>query len=471
MAIFDNFPYTNFHELNLDWVLKEVKDTAEQVALIDPKIHQAVADYLDDNQSVQDAIDQALANGIEHIHAENHTNIYIAGTTGDDDNTGLDIATPVKTLERAFDIMNRQRAICWFYIIEPGSYYITTANIGSCTFHLSALTTNVTIYWLTDPLNTTLKTFYDSYVHLEGFSDGTTIFHISGTGVDRAYMEAGKMFAHLITFESDGTCFGIVGAMGTFSECTFKTKLKIRQGCFNIGDCKFQQVDNENSGDAFLSIGYCSVATISAGAEFIDIDDSTTPALVSTDRSVVFLTVTPTVTNPVGTPLYLDAVRSIINGRPTQTRAWINNVGRVEMCSVLGLRYENQTTNNVGYDSVLINAATEPGATRYDIDPNAKSLTLNMSLIDSDGTTVLIRSIQNIDLRFNDWSTLLEMYVPPIIYTGALTGNVMTALFCRFNLYTNKQIRYLHSYGVPLTTGTGANVDVYSIKIDIYQNF
>ena len=33
MGLFDNFPYTNFHELNLEWILKTLKyieDTMEQ---------------------------------------------------------------------------------------------------------------------------------------------------------------------------------------------------------------------------------------------------------------------------------------------------------------------------------------------------------------------------------------------------------------------------------------------------------
>ena len=31
MPVFENFPYTNFHDLNLDWILNKVKDLDEKV--------------------------------------------------------------------------------------------------------------------------------------------------------------------------------------------------------------------------------------------------------------------------------------------------------------------------------------------------------------------------------------------------------------------------------------------------------
>ena len=37
MAVFDNFPYTNIHELNMDWLIKstgEVKQLADETATV-----------------------------------------------------------------------------------------------------------------------------------------------------------------------------------------------------------------------------------------------------------------------------------------------------------------------------------------------------------------------------------------------------------------------------------------------------
>lgn len=31
MGVFNNFPYTNIHELNLDWIIKKVKELDDEV--------------------------------------------------------------------------------------------------------------------------------------------------------------------------------------------------------------------------------------------------------------------------------------------------------------------------------------------------------------------------------------------------------------------------------------------------------
>ena len=56
--MFDNFPYTNFHELNLDWILKTLKETKTYV---DTEI-QNMEDYINDDLPVlvQQLIDQTV---------------------------------------------------------------------------------------------------------------------------------------------------------------------------------------------------------------------------------------------------------------------------------------------------------------------------------------------------------------------------------------------------------------------------
>ena len=83
MAVFDNFPYTNIHELNMDWLIKstgEVKQLADETATvaeqaetllqetndlvqnldarIDTLVEEEVVEYLDESSTIQDAIDQ-----------------------------------------------------------------------------------------------------------------------------------------------------------------------------------------------------------------------------------------------------------------------------------------------------------------------------------------------------------------------------------------------------------------------------
>ena len=51
MAMFENFPYTNFHQLNLDWIIEEIKKEKdffdnELIPLIDQKVHEAAVNLV-----------------------------------------------------------------------------------------------------------------------------------------------------------------------------------------------------------------------------------------------------------------------------------------------------------------------------------------------------------------------------------------------------------------------------------------
>lgn len=48
MGIFEHFPYTNFHELNLDWIIQTVKDLDEKVNSIEDRIYNKAKAYTDE---------------------------------------------------------------------------------------------------------------------------------------------------------------------------------------------------------------------------------------------------------------------------------------------------------------------------------------------------------------------------------------------------------------------------------------
>lgn len=54
MAIFDTFPYTNFHELNLDWIIKMLRDYADTLEYVQT---------FDVTGEVSDKLEQMLADG------------------------------------------------------------------------------------------------------------------------------------------------------------------------------------------------------------------------------------------------------------------------------------------------------------------------------------------------------------------------------------------------------------------------
>lgn len=52
MGLFENFPYTNFHELNLDWVIKTMKALDEKVNSIEDRIYNKSKAYTDEQVAI-----------------------------------------------------------------------------------------------------------------------------------------------------------------------------------------------------------------------------------------------------------------------------------------------------------------------------------------------------------------------------------------------------------------------------------
>lgn len=66
MGVFEYFPYTNFHELNLDWVLQQMKTLADQWGLTETQwneMHEYITNYFN-NLNVQNEINNKINNMI-----------------------------------------------------------------------------------------------------------------------------------------------------------------------------------------------------------------------------------------------------------------------------------------------------------------------------------------------------------------------------------------------------------------------
>jgi hypothetical protein len=61
MNLFEHFPYTNFHDLNLDWLLKKVKELVDKVAELGNKITDLISDNNKNSNAIND-IYQTLEN-------------------------------------------------------------------------------------------------------------------------------------------------------------------------------------------------------------------------------------------------------------------------------------------------------------------------------------------------------------------------------------------------------------------------
>lgn len=99
MPVFEEFPYTNFHELNLDWLIGELK-----------KIKAGIID----------------TEGLEQYRVFDQVPFYIDGVSGDDENPGT-ASKPFRTLDRFMKLAEQYSAIEGHFI-SAGSYRLTSGS-------------------------------------------------------------------------------------------------------------------------------------------------------------------------------------------------------------------------------------------------------------------------------------------------------------------------------------------------------
>lgn len=215
MPVFEEFPYTNFHELNLDWILKEMKelrsDFAEFVGghvitYADPiqwditRTYPAYCIVLDSAgnayMSVQEvpggialtdtaywmsignfyaAVPQILEDeGIQpQIRIKRHFRYYIDGVNGSDDNDGLSSSQAFKTLNRFLSLSNKYTE-ARAYIITAGTYIANDcSNITGFSFHLWATVPGVTVLFTGD--GTHQVSMYNCHLNIRGVDSDNPI--------------------------------------------------------------------------------------------------------------------------------------------------------------------------------------------------------------------------------------------------------------------------------------------------------
>ena len=63
MAVFENFPYTNFHELNLDWIIAKVKEYIVKYDNLEDFVNKTVEEQ---NALIEQAL-QEVADGMQDL--------------------------------------------------------------------------------------------------------------------------------------------------------------------------------------------------------------------------------------------------------------------------------------------------------------------------------------------------------------------------------------------------------------------
>ena len=124
----NKYPYTDFHELNLDWILERMRmlegKVSSFIADTAPIIRDTVNKWLDDHPEATTTVEDGAVTVpklnqdvkdyfIHDIYSVKNNNetlpqydfYYVNANTGSDDNDGLTQLTPFKTLDHVFDIV------------------------------------------------------------------------------------------------------------------------------------------------------------------------------------------------------------------------------------------------------------------------------------------------------------------------------------------------------------------------------
>ena len=151
MGFWDWYPRTDFHELNLDWILRKIKYIEE----ISPAYEEK--------------------NGIVRY-------FYVDQNAGSDLNDGLTVNTPFQTLGKALDKLNEGLLNVGVYFLSGGTYYIPTQQrvFAHCTLHLSVI----------NPVDVTIKSVddrlvgYNVHFSFYGMENHPLVFEISTWRMD-----------------------------------------------------------------------------------------------------------------------------------------------------------------------------------------------------------------------------------------------------------------------------------------------
>lgn len=114
MPLFENFPYTNFHDLNLDWLLRIVKKFSDTLEGLDDEIAEIVKEQLDELNLEQIILETVTKYGLAINVIAPPNNLQPADPTGAEEST--------VTIQGCIDYANAQGGGVVFF---PAGRYLT----------------------------------------------------------------------------------------------------------------------------------------------------------------------------------------------------------------------------------------------------------------------------------------------------------------------------------------------------------
>ena len=114
MPLFENFPYTNFHDLNLDWILKTIKQFSATMAGLDDRIAEIVQEQLDELNLEQIVLEAVTKYGVAINVVAPPNNLNPADPSGTEEST--------LSIQGCIDYANAQGGGVVFF---PAGRYLT----------------------------------------------------------------------------------------------------------------------------------------------------------------------------------------------------------------------------------------------------------------------------------------------------------------------------------------------------------
>lgn len=325
MAFWNKYPYSDFHELNLDWIIKTIIDykstivetvnkwiennpealtTIEDNSITLEKFNDSV--YLDEND-ISHIIEyhtppehNGIVNGEALSIFDNEKVIqnfktgydeklsrfqdwYVDGISGDDSNNGKSTATPFRTLKRALEEAKQGDIECRIKLLGGQTYDLTAINFTSLALHFSCYGSgNVNIVFNNYG---TRVAFYNCHLNMLGTAGQK--FNISGEGI---YFDGGAVQIAYTTLETSFTSYG--------------ASLRTQNSVFN------DRITLYNCG---AMIENCTVTNIVGNTSKIYLNTNVYKTHTTIDDTDRILQFTNCITSFVGTENVLDRVKKTIS--------------------------------------------------------------------------------------------------------------------------------------------------------------
>ena len=113
MGFINQYPYSDFHELNLDWAIKQIKENKDQIVALQEEISKI--EVMTEDQ-IREMINTAIS--------ENNVLIYAAIDTSAENLK----AELIAYINNKIDIINRNIDNLYLYVDNQDSYYDTLAH-------------------------------------------------------------------------------------------------------------------------------------------------------------------------------------------------------------------------------------------------------------------------------------------------------------------------------------------------------